>query len=69
MAEARGRGDGDPAREELLSAISAVPIDLRGVVLSYKPDKNQGSNHLFFTIMQADGSFEPVVCQIKLAGL
>ncbi len=68
MVEALRRVDGDPAREKLLSAINAAPFDLGGVVLSYGPDKNQGSDQVFFTIMQADGSFKPVVRLIKMAG-
>ncbi len=60
--------DGDPAREELLGAISAAPLDLRGVAPSYGPDKNQGSDEVLFMIMQADGSFKPLVRLIKMAG-
>jgi hypothetical protein len=65
VVEARRRVDGDPTRKKLLSAISAVPFDLRGVVLRHGPDKDQ----VFFTIMQADASFKPVVRLIKMAGL
>ena len=31
-----------------------------GVKLTYGPNKNQGSNQVFFTILQADGTFKPV---------
>ncbi|HEY2528370.1 MAG TPA: hypothetical protein VGJ20_10570 [Xanthobacteraceae bacterium] len=55
-------------REKLLSAINAAPFDLGGVVLSYGPDKNQGSDQVFFTIMQADEWFRPVLRLIKIAG-
>ena len=68
LVEALRRVDGDPTREKLLSAINAAPFELGGVVLSYGPDKNQGSDQVFFTIMQADGSFKPVVRLIKMAG-
>ena len=68
MVEALRRADGDPAREELLRAINAARFDLGGVAPSYGPDKNQGSDQVFFTIMQADGSFKPVVRLIKMAG-
>ena len=37
-------------------------------MLSYDPDKNQGADEVFFTIMQAGGSFKPVVRLIKMAG-
>ena len=68
MVEARGRVDGDPMREKLLSAIDAAPLDLGGGVPSYGPDKNQGSDQVFFTNMQTDGPFKPVVRLIKMAG-
>jgi len=68
LVEALRRVDGDPTHEKLLSAINAAPFEFGGVVLSYGPDKNQGSDQVFFTIMQADGSFKPVVRLIKMAG-
>ena len=68
MVEALRRVDGDPAREKLLGAISAAPFDLRGVAPSYGPDNNQGSDEVLFMIMQADGSFKPLVRLIKMAG-
>jgi branched-chain amino acid transport system substrate-binding protein len=67
VVEALKRVDGEPTREKLLSAIAAAPFDLGGVVLSYGPSKNQGSDQVFFTILQADGSFKPVVRLIKMA--
>jgi hypothetical protein len=60
--------DGDPMREKLPSAINAAPFGLGGGVLSYGPDKNQGPDQVFFTIMPADRSFKPVVRLIKMAG-
>jgi branched-chain amino acid transport system substrate-binding protein len=67
VVEALKRVDGEPTREKLLNAITAAPFDLGGVVLSYGPSKNQGSDEVFFTILQADGSFKPVVRLIKMA--
>ena len=65
-AQERGR------RSDARKAARAPSTRLRsisgGVVLSYGPDKNQGSDQVFFTIMQADGSFKPVVRLIKMAG-
>jgi hypothetical protein len=55
-------------REKLLSTINASPFDLGDVMPSYGPDKNQGSDQVFFTIMRADGSFKPLVRLIKIAG-
>jgi branched-chain amino acid transport system substrate-binding protein len=65
--EALKRVSGDPTREKLLDAISSAPFDLGGVALSYGPAKNQGSDQVFFTILQADGSFKPVVRLVSMA--
>ena len=32
------------------------------------PSKNQGSDQVFFTILQADGTFKPVTRLAKMAG-
>jgi len=68
VVEALKRVDGEPTREKLLDAIGAAPFDLGGVKLSYGPAKNQGSDQVFFTILQADGSFKPVVGLAKVVG-
>jgi branched-chain amino acid transport system substrate-binding protein len=62
------RVSGEPTREKLLDAIAGAPLDLGGVVLSYGPAKNQGSDQVFFTILQADGSFKPVGRLVRMAG-
>jgi ABC-type branched-subunit amino acid transport system substrate-binding protein len=66
--EALKRIDGEPTREKLLDAVNAAPFDLGGLTLSYSATKNQGSDQVFFTILQADGSFKPVVRLVKMAG-
>jgi branched-chain amino acid transport system substrate-binding protein len=68
VVEGLKRVTGEPTREKLLDAIAAAPIDLGGVVLNYGPAKNQGSDQVFFTILQADGSFKPVVRLVRMAG-
>ena len=68
MLEALRRVAGDPRRGKPLGAINAAPFNLGGAVLSYRPDKNQGSDQVFFMIIQDDGSFKPVVRLIKMAG-
>jgi branched-chain amino acid transport system substrate-binding protein len=66
--EALKHVDGAPTREKLLDAIGAAPIDLGGIALNYGPAKNQGSDQVYFTILQADGSFKPVDRLITMAG-
>ena len=36
-------------------------------MLTYGPARNQGMDEVFFTILQADGSFKPVTRLIKSA--
>ena len=67
VVEALKRVDGEPTREKLLEAISRRPFDLGGVMLNYGPTKNQGSDEVYFTILQADGTFKPVVRLVKMA--
>src|SRR6516162_9313066 len=61
VIEALKRLPGEPTREALLDAVTySGAFDLDGMELTYGPDKNQGMNEVFFTILQADGSFKPV---------
>jgi ABC-type branched-subunit amino acid transport system substrate-binding protein len=69
VVEALKRIPGDPSREALLDAMAKAPFDLGGLQLSYGPAKNQGSDQVFFTILQADGSFKPVTRLLKTSGL
>jgi branched-chain amino acid transport system substrate-binding protein len=68
VVEALKRVPGDPTREKFLDVISTAPFDLGGMVLSFGPTKNQGSNQVFFTILQADGSFKPVTRLVRTDG-
>jgi hypothetical protein len=66
VIEALNRVAGEPTREALLDAITYSGVfDLDGVELLYDPANNQGMNQVFFTILQADGSFKPVTQLIK----
>ena len=67
VVEALKRVSGEPTRAKLLDAIAAAPFDLGGVLLRYGPAKNQGSDQVYFTILQADGSFKPVVRLVRMA--
>jgi ABC-type branched-subunit amino acid transport system substrate-binding protein len=61
VIEALRRVPGEPTREALLDAIFHTgSFDLDGVELTYGPANNQGMDEVFFTILQADGSFKPV---------
>ena len=66
--EALKRIKGGPTREALLDAIAEAPFDLGGVTLSYGPTKNQGSDRVYFTVLQADGTFKPVTRLVKAEG-
>jgi branched-chain amino acid transport system substrate-binding protein len=66
--EALKRVKGEPTREALLDAIGEAPFDMGGITLTYGPTKNQGSDQVFFTILQADGTFKPVTRLAKMAG-
>ncbi len=66
--EALKRIEGAPTREALLDAIGEAPFDMGGITLTYGPARNQGSDRVFFTILQADGTFQPVTRLLKMAG-
>jgi ABC-type branched-subunit amino acid transport system substrate-binding protein len=59
---------GEPTREALLDAIAKAPFDLGGVKLIFGPSKNQGTDQVYFTILQSDGSFKPILKFVKTAG-
>ena len=60
VVETLKRLPGEPTRENFLDAIAKAPFDFGGVTLTYGPTKNQGSDQVYFTVLQADGSFKPV---------
>jgi branched-chain amino acid transport system substrate-binding protein len=68
LVEALKRIPGEPSREALLDAITKSPFDLGGVRLSFGAASNQGSDQVYFTILQSDGSFKPVQKFPKIAG-
>jgi branched-chain amino acid transport system substrate-binding protein len=63
--EALKRISGAPTREAFLDAVASDPFDLGGVKLSFSATQNQGSNQVYFTVLQADGSFRPVTKLVK----
>ena len=53
--------DGDLTRQAMIDAVQkAGTLDLGGFKLSYSPTSNRGSNEVFLTVIQADGSFKAV---------
>src|SRR5215218_5166009 len=53
--------DGDVTREAMLAAVQkAGTLDLGGFKLSYSPTSNRGSDQVFLTVIQPDGSFKAV---------
>ena len=53
--------DGDLTREAMLAAVQkAGTFDLGGFKLSYSPTSNRGSDQVFLTVIQPDGSFKAV---------
>src|SRR5882672_9022105 len=52
---------GDPTRQALIEAVQkAGALDLGGFKLIYSPTSNRGSDQVFLTVIQADGSFKAV---------
>ena len=53
--------DGEPTRQAMVDAVQkAGSLDLGGFKLSYSPTSNRGSNQVFLTVIQPDGSFKAV---------
>jgi len=55
------RVSGDLTRQAVIEAVQkAGTIDLGGFKLAYSPSNNRGSDQVFLTVIQADGSFKAV---------
>jgi ABC-type branched-subunit amino acid transport system substrate-binding protein len=53
--------NGEPTRKSLIEAVQkAGTFDLGGFKLAYSDSNNRGSDHVFLTVIQADGSFKAV---------
>jgi len=66
--EALNRIPGEPTRERFLDAIAGTPLEFGGITLSYGPSKNQGSDAVYFTALQADGWFKPISRLVGASG-
>lgn len=59
--EALGRVKGEPTRQVLLAAFyEGGAFDLGGIELTFGAGDNQGSDQVFLTVIQPDGTFKPV---------
>jgi branched-chain amino acid transport system substrate-binding protein len=57
-----------PTREALLKTIKETgKFDIGGLEMTFGPDKNQGLDKVFLTIIQPDGSFKAVDKLVKLS--
>jgi ABC-type branched-subunit amino acid transport system substrate-binding protein len=54
------RIEGEPTRKALLEAIAKGGFDLGGMTLDYGATDNRGSSTVFLTVIQRDGSLNPV---------
>jgi len=53
--------NGDPTRQALIEAVQKIgTFDLGGFKLTYGPSNNRGSDQVFLTVIQPDGSFMAV---------
>ncbi len=68
VIDALKRVKGRPTREAFLDAVNAAPFDFGGLVLSYGPSNNQGSDQVYLTVLQPDGSLRPITQLIKTVG-
>lgn len=59
VAAALDRVAGEPTRRTFLEALGGA-FDLDGVRLAFGPGRNQGSDDVFLTVIQADGGSRPV---------
>ena len=60
VVETLKRIPGVPSRESFLDAISKAPFDIGGAKYAFGPKNNQGSDHVYFTMLQSDKSFKPI---------
>ena len=68
-AAALDRLGGEPTREALLSTIlGAPPFDLDGFRLTYGPGSNQGSDEVYLTVLQEDGTARSITNLAQVTG-
>lgn len=66
IAAALEKVDGEPTRQALIEAVQkAGTLDLGGFKLTYSATSNRGSDQVFLTVIQPDGSFKAVDRLVK----
>jgi ABC-type branched-subunit amino acid transport system substrate-binding protein len=65
VVEAIKRIPGEPTREAFLDIVEREPFDLGGMKLTFSATQNQGSNRVYFTVLQSNGLFQPVAKLVK----
>jgi ABC-type branched-subunit amino acid transport system substrate-binding protein len=64
-----GRIEGEPTRAGFLAAVAKMGnVDLGGFPLHYGPADNRGSDSVFLTVIQPDGTLKPVSTLAKAGG-
>lgn len=59
---------GEPTRKAFMETVLGNSFDLGGFKLSYSPTSNQGSDTVFLTMIQADGTFKPITSLSQAGG-
>lgn len=60
--------EGEPTRAALMQKLTTGTFDLGGVKLSYGANDNQGSDDVFLTVIQKDGTFKAVQTLVGVGG-
>ena len=68
VVAALAKVEGEPTHKTFLDAVASGGFDLDGIKLSYGPNDNRGSDHVFLTVIQPDGSFKPVTSLSQTSG-
>jgi ABC-type branched-subunit amino acid transport system substrate-binding protein len=68
VIEALKKGSGEPTRKAFLETVLGSSFDLGGFKLSYSATDNQGSDDVFLTQIQPDGSFKAITSLSQAGG-
>ena len=68
VIDALGKIEGEPTRKAFLAAVGNSSFDFGGFKLSYGATGNRGSDAVFLTVIQPDGSFKAVTSLSGVGG-